>query len=361
MTQTPSFPLLDHPAFCGLSESSASRLQSACDVLRFELGGQLCDPSDIPARILVILQGQARLVGRHHGRLTTVGKFGPGSVIGAASLLCGTACENVIAAEEVIACALSDELWSDLYSGEASFREWCDQQLWPQELLHLLEALEQNTPETDSSALEKLEGALQSAQRCAPDPASVEAALVAKKLVYVTSAWGDLTVGQPVRSSAEVPPCQPFSLRLVSLPASGGADVADQIQNENGDTLIPVASIRDAEVLPPVSSFSPERNVVDSLRLIRADGPIKETLACFQMLAQLMKLPFRRDSIEKVLQDNLRRGLTPNLQLCGQLAASLGLHVWRQGYLQQAPGSRCPPCCLGRVALLWSLPAINGA
>ena len=284
----------------------------------------------IPAtssRILVILQGQARLVGRHHGRLTTVGKFGPGSVIGAASLLCGTACENVIAAEEVIACALSDELWSDLYSGEASFREWCDQQLWPQELLHLLEALEQNTPETDSSALEKLEGALQSAQRCAPDPASVEAELVAKKLVYVTSAWGDLTVGQPVRSSAEVPPCQPFSLRLVSLPASGGADVADQIQNENGDTLIPVASIRDAEVLPPVSSFSPERNVVDSLRLIRADGPIKETLACFQMLAQLMKLPFRRDSIEKVLQDNLRRGLTPNLQLCGQLAASLGLHV----------------------------------
>jgi ATP-binding cassette subfamily B protein len=45
------------------------------------------------------------------------------------------------------------------------------------------------------------------------------------------------------------------------------------------------------------------------------------------MLAQLMKLPFRRDAIEKVLQDNFRRGLTPNLQLCGQLAASLGLHV----------------------------------
>jgi ATP-binding cassette subfamily B protein len=45
------------------------------------------------------------------------------------------------------------------------------------------------------------------------------------------------------------------------------------------------------------------------------------------MLTQLMKLPFRRDSIEKVLQDNIRRGLKPSLQLCGQLAASLGLHV----------------------------------
>ena len=161
MTQTPSFPLLEHPAFRGLSEDSASKLESNCNVLRFELGGQLCDSKDITARILVILQGQARLVGRHNGRLTTVGKFGPGSVIGAASLLCGAPCENVIAAEEVIACSISDELWRELYSSEVSFRHWCDQQLWPQELLKLLEALEQNTPEADSSALEKLEDAIQ--------------------------------------------------------------------------------------------------------------------------------------------------------------------------------------------------------
>ena len=93
MTQSPSFPLLAHPAFRGLSDASATTLESACHVLRFDLGGQLCDPNDISARILVILQGQARLVGRHNGRLTTVGKFGPGSVIGAASMLCGAPCE----------------------------------------------------------------------------------------------------------------------------------------------------------------------------------------------------------------------------------------------------------------------------
>ena len=326
MTQSPSFPLLKHPAFRGLSDASATTLERGCNVLRFELGGQLCEADDISARILVILQGQARLVGRHNGRLTTVGKFGPGSVIGAASLLCGSPCENVIAAEEVIAGAISDELWRELYASEASFREWCDQQLWPQELLKLLEALEQNTPETDRSALEQLEDALQCAERCSPDQAAVDAALAAGKQLYVTSAWGGLTVGQPVRSSIDLPACEPFSLRLVSLPGPGGSQ-ASEMQDDSAGSLVPAASIQDAEVLPPVSSFSPERNVVDSLRLIRADGPLKETLACFQMLAQLMKLPFRRDSIEKVLQDNLRRGLTPNLQLCGQLAASLGLHV----------------------------------
>ena len=54
---------------------------------------------------------------------------------------------------------------------------------------------------------------------------------------------------------------------------------------------------------------------------------LQETLACFQMLAQLMKLPVRRDAIDKILRESIRRGQTPNLRLCGQIAAGLGLHV----------------------------------
>ena len=87
MTQAPFSQLKEHPAFRGISEASISTLESSCKLLRFDLGGQLSDPDEITAQILVILQGKARLVGRHNGRLTTVGKFGPGSVIGAASLL----------------------------------------------------------------------------------------------------------------------------------------------------------------------------------------------------------------------------------------------------------------------------------
>ena len=323
MTQSPPFPLLKHPAFKGVSDAALTQLQDSTKLLRFELGQQLCEPDDIPARILVLLKGQARLVGRHNGRLTTVGKFGPGSVIGAASLLCGNPCENVIASDEVIACAISDEQWTQLYGQEEAFRLWCDQQLWPQELLALLEVLEEGTAETDSSALEQLEQALKTAKRCRPEPEAIDAALATGGRLYLTSCWGNATVGQPLQVASALPAADRFSQRLVLFP--NASDVSDG--PEPGGDLVPVNAVEDAELLPPVSRYSPERNVVDSLRLIRAEGPIQETLACFQMLAQLMKLPFRRDSIEKVLQDNLRRGLTPNLQLCGQLAASLGLHV----------------------------------
>ncbi len=323
MTQSPPFPLLKHPAFQGLSDASLSRLEESTRLLRFELGQQLSEPDDIPARILVLLKGQARLVGRHNGRLTTVGKFGPGSLIGAASLLCGIPCENVIASDEVIACAISDQQWTHLYGEEESFRLWCDQQLWPQELLALLEVLEKGTAETESSALEQLEQALQHAKRCRPDDEAIDAALATGGRLYLTSSWGDAGLGQAIHAASDLPAADRFCPRLVWLPDSSEVSVGQ----EPGGDLLPVDALEMAELLPPVSRYSPERNVVDSLRLIRAEGQIQETLACFQMLAQLMKLPFRRDSIEKVLQDNLRRGLTPNLQLCGQLAASLGLQV----------------------------------
>ena len=322
MTQPSPSPLLQHPAFSGLSQTASLRLAEATRQLRFELGQQLCDGQTIPARVLVVLQGQARLVSRQNGVLTTVGKFGPGSVIGAASLLCGAPCENVIASNEIIACAISDELWSDFYSSEESFREWCDNQLWPQELLRLLEFLDQTSAETDQSPVEKLGEALQNVQKCAPTGTAVDAALANGFSLYVTSCWGDAQLGQQIKAASDLPTSDRFALRLVSIPQSTGADAEIQPADSIGNL-----AVESAELLPPISRYSPERNVVDSLKLLSAEGPIPETLACFQMLTQLMKLPFRRDSIEKVLQDNIRRGLKPSLQLCGQLAASLGLHV----------------------------------
>ena len=82
----------------------------------------------------------------------------------------------------------------------------------------MLEVLEATTAETDSSPLEKLEDALQQAQRCSPTFESIEAALKAGQQVYVTSAWGELTVGQRITAASDLPSCEPFGLRLVGMP-----------------------------------------------------------------------------------------------------------------------------------------------
>ena len=336
MTQSPPFPLLQLPAFKDLSSEGAARLQQETRGLKFDLGHQLVEDGEIPARVLVLLQGQARLVGEQRGRMTTVGKFGPGSILGAASLLCGHPCENVVAAQEVVAAAIPDETWLHLYKTESRFRRWCDGQLWPQELQFLLETLIAGSANAEISSLQLLQTHYKACRHCAPTAEAIRAAQDEGVTVFLSSSWGEASPGRLVQADSDLPPTDRFAPRLVALPqevmdALGGdaslTTTASAVEDESTSTLTLLPASEEEGSLPPVSHYSPERNVVDSLRLIRADGPIDETLACFQMLAQLMKLPFRRDSIEKVLRDNLRRGLTPNLQLCGQLAASLGLHV----------------------------------
>ena len=39
--------------------------------------------------------------------------------------------------------------------------------------------------------------------------------------------------------------------------------------------------------------------------MVEGNGTVEEILACFQMLSNLLKPPFRRDSVEKIVRDSL--------------------------------------------------------
>jgi len=69
------------------------------------------------------------------------------------------------------------------------------------------------------------------------------------------------------------------------------------------------------------------------------------------MLATLLELPFRRDAIESRLRSALRGDQAPDLQLCGQLAATLGLHV---------SGARLPAAAATRLLTPCLLPWNGG-
>ena len=129
-----------------------------------------------------------------------------------------------------------------------------------------------------------------------------------------------------------------FEPRLIALPLSLVESIRGKEGNTNGtipDSSSSTVSATPNEQAPEhaperpsrsrFGQSNPERDT--AFRVIRGEGPLQETLACFQMLAKQLNLPFRSDSIEKVLRDVLRRNQQPNMQICGQLAASLGLHV----------------------------------
>jgi len=317
-----------HPAFAGLSHSSAERLQKQLSRRQFAVGDPLCLRGLIPSEILLLQSGTARLLVRDQGRLRTAEKLGPGSFVGLASLLRAAPCEEVSAGSEVEALVLADSLILELLASEPSFAQWCGSNLFTAELAALLALLLEQHPQAGTSLQELLDQARPQARLVAPEPSALAALPIEFSLLAASHNLIDHPLGAALNPRQGVPAATPpLPPRLIALPA---------------ELLAPVAPVLEAELMPegsgssgqPGGSNPPLASALDlgqrdrtALQLLRGNGPLEETLACFQMLAAELKLPFRRDAIEKILRDVLRRGQTPDLQLCGNLAAMMGLHV----------------------------------
>jgi len=329
MTVSPHQPQLLHPAFAGLSGDGVQKLATGLQTLQFGIGQSLCSASHIPNRILLINSGRARLLGRENGKLCTLATLGPGAVVGLASMLRVEGCEEVSASSPVSAIAISDALVLELYQEEPSFREWCNSVLFPAELSALLAQILKRCERPGTRILDVLAAATQGASLV--EATQVELAeLGPEQQLFLASANSEGTIGDQLDEESGLPtPRGPFPLRLICLPTRLTAWMSQRgltVETQNRSDL-PDGEEAQAGALQPSSLDLGRGNIKDNLRLIRGSGALEESLACFQMLAQVMSLPFRRDAIEKTIRDALRRGQQPSVPMLGQLAAGMGLHV----------------------------------
>ena len=305
-------------------------------LLRFQVGQSLCESDYLPGHILLIQTGTARLLGSNSGRLSTISKLESGQIVGLASLLNGEALEAVRAATELTAWSLPDTKFKEIYDNDEQIRRICNTQCWTSEVYGLFKHLIKASPQLERSLSECVEVLEQNAQVVPLESEAVTRAINSGNRIYLNSHLRDTEIGHQINDGNGInnfPPSETgFPTRLIAFPI----DVIDElIQAPNQaparevEVSMPTSNgnltIVNAPDQPPVSSFNQRNSNEDYF--VSGEGPLQETLACFQMLAKLMKLPFRRDSIEKVLRDSLRRGQQPTLRLCGQIAASLGLHV----------------------------------
>lgn len=337
MATSVSSTVLNHPAFAGLSEAGRQSLSSATSVFQFKIGQLLADPDVIPANVLLIDSGEARLLARDGGKLTSLARLGSGDFVGLASLLRASPCEEVSSAGELIAVAIPDQVVLSLYQREKSFRSWCDSQIWAAEIFAVMQAALQSKARQPESIQTLFRQAGPDARLLTSDASRNELSHATgdpEREVLLSSAnVPDLLPGSPISADhGPIKPRPPLPARLINLPKSwaGEQDSPSQASEaaaaEGGAAAS--AGLQAAPLYPsPTAQDLGQEDPNRDLKLVRGNGPLEETQACFQMLAQLMKLPYRRDSIEKTLRESLRQDKTPSLQVCGQLAASLGLHV----------------------------------
>ena len=320
------------PAFQGCSEETLEALSARSEVVRFSIGQALSRTSIVPERVLLIVSGKARLLGQHNNQLNTLALLGPGNFVGLPSLLRAEGCEEVSASTNLEALALPDELIAETYTQESSFRLWCNSTVFPAELATLLQTLLNQSERSPYGILDVLREVLPQA-RALSGSSDAESDIGSDRKIFVASANTAAPLNSCVQRSDALPISQGcFNLRLLTLPLLMVERIVagrDQLKaDQDNETLSETVETPQAALLHSRSSLDlTGKDPRDSVALISAEGPLTESMACFRMLAQIMGLPFRRDSLEKTIRETLGRGKEPSLPLMGQLVAGMGLHA----------------------------------
>ena len=244
-----------------------------------------------------------------------------------------------------MAYCLSDDQLLGLVRNDTSIATACRNHVWEAELAALLQSRLERTPKQSRPLSSLLNELLTMARMLdASDTSVIRNALGEGQRLFLASqliATDTVSLGDELCDSESIrdlaADIHGLPARLIALPSVAmqllEAEQAPELMepdlagsNEKDRSGLTRIEIPQAPLRPPVSRFNQNSDENRDF-FIAGEGVLEETLACFQMLTKLMNLPFRRDAIERVLRDQLRRGQSPTLRLCGQIAAGLGLHV----------------------------------
>ena len=160
----------------------------------FRPGQPLTNDTALPNQVLLILEGQARLLTRERDQPATLRKFGPGDVIGLASLISAAPCETVHASTSLKAAALPDQELLKHLQETPEFFEWCTTKIWDAELARLLKPLLDNSAEDLPALTSQLDDLRDQAELITPDPEAVRRAIGDDQRVFVASANSELSL-----------------------------------------------------------------------------------------------------------------------------------------------------------------------
>ena len=319
----------NYPPFNGLSQQSNTLLQEKVKIYKCNIGAKIIHRGVLPNRIFLLLKGEARILGINQKQPFTIERIGAGSIVGLASLLRAEACEEVSASSELVIASIEDKDVLELYQNDKHFKNWCDNKVWLAETCAIINSLTKYVP-TQKSAEEitnQSKRIQKNVKLLSPSQSTIEQIKDNQLVVCASANIDGATIGELIDIKKELPKARPpFEPRYLILDKK----LIDELEANEVESKVQENESEREEL-----SSSAERsgldlgqiNVEDHLKLIRATGEIPEILAIFYMMSKIMRLPYRKDAIEKILRDKTKRGLKADLQLVGQIGAMLGLLV----------------------------------
>ncbi|MEQ9371243.1 MAG: peptidase domain-containing ABC transporter [Coleofasciculus chthonoplastes F3-SA18-01] len=347
--------LADIVPFNQLEASTLTKLAEKSQLLRYRMGQPILVRDKMPSQISILYEGKARLLSYEQTtqKPVTLDLLKPGAILGWISLIRGIPCETAIASTEAVCLTIPTGQFLALMAQEptatAAFQNQCS----------VIEAFELIGAELVRQASgimnlkELAKNAYQDAQVRYLYPMTDATELLTPDLVWFVSGGSvvkDFLVGSRLTPEAisqgldiqgstparivgfresdlvgepeTEPPTTPVTVVGEQTPLTTDDD--PWLDDNNGNESIPYAPDKPPEATEDVDQTSDQRRKYPH---VRGKGLLDGTLACFQMLSKHLEMPFRRDVIRRVLNEQMQRTGGLSLPLCGAVADLIGLHA----------------------------------
>jgi len=318
--------------FSQLGAEALHHLVSRCQLLRYRMGQPLLMREKMPTQVLILYEGQARLLGQDQRTQAPVSlqRLEPGAILGWAGLVRGVPCETAIASTEVIAITLPAADFLACLEAEPVLQKAFQTKPALSEVFELLSLEFQRRADGTANLKELAYQTWQTSAILTLPKGSFPLAKLDPNLIWFVS--GGTTAEFPVGSRLLLDDEQqtlrvesPQGVRLLGFrdpsPAVTPAQAAKNGSSKQPSAVLEIPDAPDQVPDAPPDPLAPP----PKYPFVRGRGPIDAPLACFAMLARFTGVRFRRDVLRKVLENQLKSSGQISLQACGAIAEMMGL------------------------------------
>ena len=324
------------PGFDQLSNEEISKLSSPqiLQPLRYRMGQKIVGKEQLPQKVSILYQGRIRLLGYPENQSPITLKIvEPGAVIGEISWLRQIPCETAIAYEEVICLTWNAADYLQFLSRNLAFTQARQQITNLAEVFDILSLQIAQQPLANHNLKDLTEQALLGSKihYLRPGKTSLRE-LESDRIWFVSSSCdlSNLTPGSRLEDEViEVKDKLPVRLLGISQTDLSLLDSpplkTEKLENllDGTITIEEVPYATESEFIGTSTSKDLPKN--QKYPFFKGQGELESSLACFQMLSKHLEIPFRKEVVRRILNDQIKRQGSVSFQLCAYLSELIGL------------------------------------
>jgi ATP-binding cassette, subfamily B, bacterial HlyB/CyaB len=329
--------------FDRLPDEAIANISQQLQPWRYRLGQKIIGKESIPQQVTILYEGQVRLLGYEPQTQIpiTLKLLQPGEIIGEIGLLRDVACETAIASTEVVCLSLSAAAYFNLLSTYPAFAEARKNRQDLVEVFEILSSYWQKQAIATLNLKELTQTALPEAKIHYLTPGKTSFNELDSKSVWFVSGGGTVTnfaVGdrlEPNDDQDKIIVTGQNPVRLLGLSPSAlilqdhhqiELVVSDTQPHTPDDRDIPYAS---DEIVVSQTTTQSDKSSSKGKKypFFGGKGELNIAFACFQMITKHLEMPFRRDVVRRILNDQIKRQGNISFPAIAYISELIGLKV----------------------------------